>query len=222
MVEIKQTGRCPDGQQGIFIVDDDFGVRESLEIMLEPFGCRCYAFESGERFRDSLMGDKLHYGCAIVDLRLKGMSGLSVLKLLKENHPCIVPLLVTAFADIKLCVDAFAMGAATVISKPSRDQDLWDAVSVGLAASQERFAEQQRKIEMQERLGRLSSGEQHVLWMLVKGESNKQIATACDISLRTVDLRRSAILKKIVCNSVVELTWMIAQSGIDFNQYIDV
>jgi len=124
----------------IFIVDDDCGVRESIKALLEPCGFECLAFESGEAFLDGLRQQVSPHGCAILDLRLKGMSGLAVLRELRHSHPCVVTVLVTAFADIKLVFDAMESGATSVVAKPYRDQELWEAVSSCLAIAEERVA----------------------------------------------------------------------------------
>lgn len=202
--------------QKIYIVDDDLGARESIRVLLEPLGCPCNTFESGEDFLASLSEERCANGCAIIDLRLKGMSGLVVLQSLVDSKSCIAPLLVTAFADVKLVVDALSKGAATVISKPYRDQDLWDAASAGLVVSQQRLAERLCQDELVERFKRLTSSERQVLFFLLQGEANKQIALACDISTRTVDIRRASVLKKMGAKSAVELSWSLARSGIDF------
>jgi FixJ family two-component response regulator len=207
----------PVEQLSIFIIDDDTGSRESIKVMLEPLGCPVFTFESGEDFLQSLEGFPGAQGCAIIDLRLKGMSGLSVLQSLLNSNPCIIPLLVTAFADVKLVVDAISLGATTVIPKPYRDQDLWDAVSAGLVVSQQRVGERQRTEGLRVKYNRLTSGEQEVLACLLSGDSNKQIAMTCDISSRTVDIRRASILKKMEAKTVVELSWVLAQSGLDIN-----
>jgi len=204
-------------QLSVFVIDDDFGSRESIKVMVEPLGCPVFAFESGEEFLESLGGSGASQGCAIIDLRLKRMSGLSVLQSLLKSHTCIVPLLVTAFADVKLVVDALSLGATTVISKPYRDQDLWDAVSAGLVSAKERVDDRRRTEGLKEKFDRLTSGEQQVLGCLLRGDSNKQIAVACDISTRTVDIRRAAILKKMDAKTVVELSWNLARSGLELN-----
>lgn len=201
--------------QGIYIVDDDLGARESIKVMLEPLGCPCSTFESGEDFLASLSEDRYANGCALIDLRLKGISGLVVFQSLADRKSCISPILVTAFADVKLVVDALSKGAATVIPKPYRDQDLWDAASAGLVSSQKRLIEKLRQDELVERFERLTSSERQVLSFLLQGEANKQIALACDISTRTVDIRRAAVLKKMGAKSAVELSWALARSGIE-------
>lgn len=210
-----QTELVSSSQQSIYIVDDDEGARESIRAMLEPLGCRCITFESGEDFLAGLGDGRYAYGCAVIDLRLKGISGLVVLQALVDSKSCISPLLVTAFADVKLVVEAISKGAATVIPKPYRDQDLWDAVSAGLVTSQTRLAEKLRQDELLERFERLTSSEKQVLSFLIRGEANKQIALACDISTRTVDIRRASVLKKMGAKSAVELSWTLAKSGID-------
>jgi len=217
MSQVVTAPRVQADQLSIFVIDDDTGARESIRVMLEPLGCPVFTFESGEAFLESFAGGGASQGCAVIDLRLKGMSGLSVLQSLLKSSPCVVPLLVTAFADVKLVVDAFALGATTVIPKPYRDQDLWDAVSAGLVISQQCVAERLRKEGLRKKFDRLTSGEQQVLACLLRGDSNKHIAVACDISTRTVDIRRAAILKKIEAKTVVELSWLLAQSGLELN-----
>lgn len=205
----------------IWIVDDDRGARESMKVLLEPRGCLCKTFESGEEFLASISEERYANGCAIIDLRLRGVSGVAVLQSLVDSNLCISPLLVTAFADVKLVADAISMGAATVISKPYRDQDLWDAVSAGLIASQQRLAEKLQRDNMAQRINRLTSSEREVLCHLLRGEASKQIALDCDISTRTVDIRRASILKKMGAKSTIELSWEIGKSGLDPINIVD-
>lgn len=200
----------------IFVIDDDAGARESVKVLLEPLGYPVLTFESGEAFLESLNDIEVAFGCALIDLRLKGMSGLSVLRALRESQPCVVPLLLTAFADVKVVVDALSSGAATVITKPYRDQDLWDSVSSGLVRSEKLVAEHRRKETLRAQFNRLTGSELQILRCLLRGDSNKQVAAVCDISVRTVGIRRAAILKKMVAASILELSWRIANSGLKF------
>lgn len=129
-----------DSHATIFIVDDDFGVRESIKALLEPCGFRCLTFESGEAFLDALKSEIAPHGCAVVDLRLKELSGLAVLRELQKNYPYVVAVMITAFTDVKLAFEAMKMGATSIIAKPYQNQELSNAVSTCLAVAMERFA----------------------------------------------------------------------------------
>lgn len=134
-----------DSPATIFIVDDDVGVRESIKALLEPCGFRCLTFESGESFLDGLKKEVAPCGCAVVDLRLKEMSGLGVLRELQKNYRHVVPLMVTAFADFKPDFEALKMDFTSIIAKPYQNQELWNAVCACLATAIKGFAEDNPK-----------------------------------------------------------------------------
>lgn len=198
----------------VFVVDDDNGARESVSALVEAMGVECLSFASGEEFLEYLAETPVKAGCAVVDVRLRGISGVAVLQHVLDKHPALPVVLITAYADVKMVIDAMSLGALTVLPKPYRDQELWDTVVRALGEAKRRYEEHSKADAVRREMDRLSDSEREVLGLLVRGVPNKQIAMRCDISPRTVDMRRTSILRKFAVESVPELIWKVAQAKV--------
>ncbi|MCR9293249.1 MAG: response regulator [bacterium] len=206
----------------VYIVDDDSGARESVEVLVTSMGLEFRSFASGEDFLDFLneLKDKIPgVCCALVDVRMRGMSGTVLLKeLRKRDYFISIPIiLVTAFADVPMAIEAMQNGAHTILPKPYRDQELWEIIVDAIRESERNLAEYRARATTMEQLSSLTKNEQEVLDFFLRGVSNKRIAYICDVSSRTVDVRRKAILHKMQVSTMSELIWKLSNAGYKLN-----
>ncbi len=197
----------------VFIVDDEADVRESLSALVSAMGLRYQQFESGEQFVDFLETWQAGIAVAVVDVRMKGMSGLAVLERTRGKYSTLPCIIITAYADFTMAVEAMAGEAFTVLCKPYRDQELWERIVQALEKSEQAYIDHCEVSAINGRFLMLSSSEIAVMNLLIRGVTNKKISHLCEISPRTVDLRRKAILEKMNVASVPDLIWKLARIG---------
>ena len=190
----------------VFIIDDDRGMRQSIQDLVESVGMRAESFASGEEFlRRKRSNDP---SCLVLDVRLPQMSGLDFQRQLAEAGMQIPIIFVTAHGDVPMSVRALKSGAVEFLTKPFRDQDLLDAIQQALQRDR---AERDRQVEihaLQERYGALTAREQQVMALVVSGMLNKQIAYEIGASEATVKIHRGNVMHKMQAGSVVDLVRM--------------
>lgn len=187
----------------VFIVDDDAQSRESIAALVDAMGVEVITFPSGEAF---LASPYLHdAGCLVTDLRMPGMNGLELLKRLRAQEIEIPIILVSAYVDVRIAVDTMAAGAFRVVEKPYNDQELWDAIVSAIQEGSISMKKSLARRSLAQRQSSLTESENEVMHLILSGYSNKQISHELDISPRTVDLRRQAILSKMEFQNIVEL-----------------
>ena len=190
----------------VFIIDDDRGMRQSIQDLVESVGLRAESFATGEEF----LKQKRSNGpsCLVLDVRLPQMSGLDFQRRLAETGIQIPIIFVTAHGDVPMSVKALKSGAVEFLMKPFRDQDLLDAIQQALQRDR---AERDRQAEIHDLQGRyhaLTSREREVMALVVSGMLNKQIASEIGASEATVKIHRGHVMQKMQAGSVVELVRM--------------
>ena len=190
----------------VFIVDDDAGVRNSIEDLLESVGLRCQCFASAQAFL-SAEGSS-GPSCLVLDVRLPGISGLDLQRELSRAALRIPIIFITGYADIPMTVNAMKSGAVEFLTKPFREQDLLDAVQRSLARDRKRRDKQQVLHEVRERYATLTAREREVMRLVVSGLPNKQIASALRASETTVKIHRGHVMRKMQANSLPDLVRM--------------
>ena len=190
----------------VFIIDDDRGMRQAIQDLVESVGLRAESFATGEDFLRKRHSDGP--SCLVLDVRLPQMSGLDFQRRLSEIGLQIPIIFITAHGDIPMSVRALKSGAVEFLTKPFRDQDLLDAIQQAVQrdrAAQERQAE---ILYLQERYGTLTAREQQVMALVVSGMLNKQIAFEIGASEATVKIHRGNVMHKMQAGSVVDLVRM--------------
>lgn len=196
----------------VFIVDDDDAVRRSVVALVRATGLVADGFSSGEEFLESRK--YAEPGCVVSDVRMLGMNGLELLSQIRARRSRIPVIVVTAYADVRIAVEAMKGGAQTVLEKPYREQDLWDHVVLALRTDRQQREKQSQANDLRQRLDTLTEKEQMVLKHLVQGVPNKVISRELDIAPRTVDLRRQVLLKKMGAVSTLNLVRDLAAVGL--------
>lgn len=188
----------------VFIIDDDQAIRESMVALVEIRGARARAFPNAEEFLKVFRDNDP--GCIVTDIRMEpGMSGIQLQSLLRQRGCQIPVIVISAYANVSNAVQAMSEGAVTLLEKGCTSEQLWSAIEAGLTKDVAIRAKNQVQVGLLQRFKELTPEEVLVMERIVEGELNKVIARDLGISLRTVEGRRSSILKKIGANSVPEL-----------------
>ncbi|MFA5678300.1 MAG: response regulator transcription factor [Pseudomonas sp.] len=199
-------------QQRVYVVDDDQGMLDSTVWLLESVGLRAVPFTGGQAFLDQYSEDLP--ACVLLDIRMPGMGGLAVQDALRERNSQLPIIFVSAHADVPIVVRAFRGGAVDFIEKPYNEQLLLDSVQRALRMHQRPAVTGQNADEVQQCLAQLTPRERDVLLPLVQGHSNREIAEQLGISVKTVDLYRSRVMKRMQADSLPALVGMAIGVGL--------
>jgi two-component system response regulator FixJ len=190
----------------IYVIDDDEAVRQSLEFLLKTAGIVVRGLESAKAFLDIL--PEVKSGCVVTDVRMPGMTGIDLLRRLKETNPDLPVVVITGHGDISLAVEAMKIGAVDFLEKPFDDDQLIAAVRSALNRDAGVAKRKAELGQINEKLAELSNRERQVLDGLVAGNANKSIAFDLGISPRTVEIYRANVMTKMAANSLSDLVRM--------------
>jgi FixJ family two-component response regulator len=190
----------------VFVVDDDPSVGGALEGLLRSVGLKARSFTSTEEFRQSARPDAP--SCLVLDIRMPGQSGLEFQRELAASGEAIPIIFITGHGDIAMSVQAMKAGAIEFLTKPFRDQDLLDAIHIGLDKSRAWRQQSAVTAEIEKRHGTLTSGEKDTMALIVSGLMTREIAARLAVSEITVKVRRSHIMRKMQAASLPELVRM--------------
>jgi two-component system response regulator FixJ len=191
----------------VFIVDDDPAARESVAALVGSHGVTTRTFGSAAEFLAAYSPSQR--GCLVVDVRMTGMTGLELQEELRKRGYSIPVIVITGFADVPTAVRAMRAGAVTFLEKPCSDKDLWASIQTALQWESRSQQQRSQREEIVARRATLTPAEVQVLDRLLAGKANKAIASELDLGLRTVELRRATIMKKMGANSLAELVRLI-------------
>jgi FixJ family two-component response regulator len=196
----------------VFVVDDDDSVRHALKRLIRSVGLHVELFASAEEFLLRKQPDAPT--CLILDIRLRGISGLDFQRKLAEANIPIPIIFVTGHGDIPMSVRAMKAGAVEFLTKPFRDQDLLDAIQVGLERDRARRQREAEIATLRERFEGLTRREREVLSRIVSGLPNRQVAAEIGTSETTVKVHRGQLMRKMAATSLPELVRMAEKMGI--------
>jgi RNA polymerase sigma factor (sigma-70 family) len=191
----------------VFVVDDDASVRSTLKFLIGTVGLQVETFDSAETALQRLSPETS--GCLVLDVRLRGLSGLDLQHELAARN-CELPIIfITGHGDIPMSVRAMKAGAIEFLTKPFRDQDLLDAIRTALGRDRVRREQEKEIASVQQRLDTLTPREREVISMVVAGKLNKQIADLLGTSENTIKVHRSRAMEKMHAHSLAELVVMM-------------
>jgi len=190
----------------VFVVDDDPSVGGALEGLLRSVGLKAQSFTSTEEFRQSTRPDAP--SCLVLDKRMPGQSGLEFQRELAASGEAIPIIFITGHGDIAMSVQAMKAGAIEFLTKPFRDQDLIDAIHLGLDKSRAWRQQSAVTAEIEKRHGTLTPGEKDTMALIVSGLITREIAARLEVSEITIKVRRSHIMRKMQAASLPELVRM--------------
>jgi FixJ family two-component response regulator len=190
----------------VFIIDDDRGMRQAIQDLVESVGLRAESYATGEEFlKRKRTSDP---SCLVLDVRLPQMSGLDFQGRLAETGVQIPIIFVTAHGDVPMSVRALKSGAVEFLTKPFKDQDLLDAIHLAVKRDSAALEQLAGIHDLQERYQALTAREREVMALVVCGMLNKQIAGEIGASEATVKIHRGHVMQKMQAGSVVELVRM--------------
>ena len=190
----------------VFVVDDDPSVRRAIKRLVESVGLHVELFGSATEFINSSHPDVA--SCLVLDIRLPGISGLDFQRELVQAKNGIPIVFITAHGDIPMTVRAMKAGAVEFLTKPFRDQDLLDAIQVGLERDRVRRQRQAETAMLRERFESLTPREREILPLVVSGLLNKQVAAEIGATEATVKVHRSQLMRKMGASSLADLVRM--------------
>src|SRR6266568_8043788 len=191
----------------VFVIDDDASIRETLKSLFESVGQQVAVFDSPSGFLQTKMPEMA--SCLVLDVRLRGSSGLEFQAELVKSHIKIPIIFLSGHGDIPMSVRAMKAGAIEFLTKPYRDQDVLDAVRIALERDRARREQEKEVTDLQQRFDSLTPREQKVISMVVSGMLNKQIAGQLGTAENTVKVHRSRAMEKMNAQSVADLVRMI-------------
>ena len=198
--------RAMSPQPTIIIVDDDPGIRESLESLLRSVGHQVNTLASLPELVKE--GRPEGPSCLVLDVRLPGRSGLDFQRELSAANIHIPIIFITGYGDIPMSVQAIKGGAIEFLTKPFRDQDLLDAIQLGLTRDRAWLENEKVVAALRARFETLTPREREVMALVVIGRLNKQIAHDIGISEITVKVHRGQVMRKMKAASLPDLARM--------------
>jgi FixJ family two-component response regulator len=196
----------PDTNSTVFVIDDDPHLRASVGRLLRSLGLDAQLFASIPDFLKSEPPDGPT--CLVLDVRLPGKSGLDFQRELAAANRELPIIFITGHGDIPMSVQAMKGGAIEFLTKPFRDQELIDAIQLGLSRDRVRRENEKVLAALKERFESLSPREREIMIQVAHGRLNKQIALDIGIAEATVKVHRSRLMHKMKARSLPELSRM--------------
>jgi two-component system response regulator FixJ len=195
----------------VHLIDDDEAIRTSLGFLLEMNDLPVRTYASASEFL--AVAESLHGGCVVTDVRMPEMSGLELVRKLKERGVGLPVVVITGHGDVPLAVEAMRAGVIDFIEKPFDDEVLLRSIRMALDAKAETDAHAEERRRFEQMLATLSGRETEVLRGVVAGKMNKVIAHELGISQRTVEVYRANVMSKTRANGLSELVRIALLAG---------
>lgn len=195
----------------VYIVDDDYSVRDSLSLILSLKGFRTASFAQAEDFLAVLQPD--WSGCVVADLKMPGMSGLELQQALAQQQPLLPVVIITAHGDVASSRVAFKADAVDFLEKPFDDEQIVAAIDLAFARLQDREASRAEQQRRSAAVAALTAREHEVMLLLGEGLQNREVAERLGLSPRTVEVHKARILAKLGIRNVAELVRLVDTVG---------
>jgi two-component system response regulator FixJ len=196
----------------VYVVEDDPELRTSISALTASMGIASKSYSSAEEFLVSVVPDCL--GCAVVDLRLGSVDGLELNRRLQASGYFLPVILFSGYLDVRTTVEALKHGVYHVLEKPCDNRELGETIHQALAYSRLCRKERLRQSQIQERWKTLTAREIQAAELIFAGYTSKVIENRLELSKRTVDRVRAAILQKMGFESFVELAAAMTEAGV--------
>lgn len=196
----------------VFLVDDDDAVRDSLTLLLDSSGMRTESFSTSAAFLDSY--DPNRPGCAVLDIRMPGMTGMELQEALVSSGVRIPIVFLTGHGNVSMSAKAFRSGAVDFLEKPVDEEVLLARIQEALHIDRDNRQAEARRRDAETRLAQLTPREHEVMLLVVRGLSNKEIANALQLSHRTVEIHRSRVMEKTGTQALSDLIELAIACGV--------
>ena len=195
----------------VFVVEDDPSMRAAIEDLVRSVRLRVRAFASPEEFLESDLPETP--GCLVLDVRLPGMSGLTLHQELVKEGVTLPVIFITGHGDIPMSVRAMKGGAFEFLTKPFHHQELLDAIHAAIERDRDSRRETVLITDLRKRYAILTERERQIMTLVVVGRVNKQIAAELNLSEITVKVHRGQVMRKMQAGSLPELVRMADRLG---------
>ncbi len=199
------------GRRRVFIVDDEPEIRDALALALSTVGVETEEYASAEGFWENAPHDEPY--CVLLDNRLPGLSGVELLPRIVERSKQASVIIMTGHGDVPTAVRAMKLGAYHFVEKPFDAESLVGVVEEALSRAERDSERHADEAAFRERRATLSAREAEVFDLLVEGCATKTIAARLDITVRTAEHHRGAVLRKFDANSISALMRMALAKG---------
>jgi FixJ family two-component response regulator len=193
----------------VHVIDDHAEFRESVLELLKSVGLTVREHAAAEEFLESY--DPSVPGCVIADVCMPGMSGLHLQERLIENRMTIPVIILSGHADVSMAVQAMSKGALAFLEKPCRNHEFLELVKDAVRRDRANRQRERRQRDVLARFDRLTRREFEVMERLARGEGNKQVAAALQISERTVESHRASIMEKLEAGSLAQFLELVIE-----------
>ena len=187
----------------IHLIDDDEAVRDALSLLIGTVGLRVQPWADPQAFMQGF--DRQAIGAIVLDVRMPGISGLTVLETLVSQGVDQPVIMLTGHGTVDMCRRAFKSGAAEFLEKPVNDEQLLEALQNAVRQHVKSRERNKTDRQAQERFAQLSEREREVLGLIVAGLTNKEIGRALEVSPRTVETHRANLFAKLEAESLAQL-----------------
>lgn len=200
-----------EGPATVFVIEDDPSMRAAVVDLVRSVRLQVQAFTSPREFLESHPPDAP--GCLVLDVRLPGMSGLTLQQELVKAGVRTPVIFITGHGDIPMCARALKAGAVEFLTKPFHHQELLDAIHAAIARDRDSRQETEIVTDLRKRYATLTERERHIMTLVVIGRPNKQIAAELNLSEITVKVHRGQVMRKMQAESLPELVRMADRLG---------
>jgi FixJ family two-component response regulator len=201
-----------DSAQTVYVVDDDAGMLESTQWLLESVGLHVQPYADGRQFLNAVNPE--HTGCVVLDIRMPGLGGLNVQEELQKRGSQLPIIFLSGHADVPIVVRAFKSGAFDFIEKPFNEQLLLDSVQQALQEHQKTNSQQRGDQHTDTLVASLTRRERDVFMPLAQGYTSREIAEQLDIGVKTIDLYRARVMKRLGVERVPDVTGIAVSIGL--------
>ncbi|WP_372965283.1 response regulator transcription factor [Marinobacter sp.] len=195
----------------VYVVDDDAGMLESTQWLLESVGLQVKAYSDGQQFMNDV-GDN-RPGCVVLDIRMPGLGGLNVQEELQKRGIDVPIIFVSGHADVPIVVRAFKSGAFDFIEKPFNEQLLLDSVQQALQEATSSRSQLTASNEAEAVINTLTRRERDVFLPLAQGYTSREIAEQLEVSVKTIDLYRARVMKRLGADRLPDVTGIAIAAG---------
>jgi two-component system response regulator FixJ len=196
----------------VHIIDDDQIIRDSIELLLTTFGFEAFTYASAPDFLQHAAAPV--EGCVVTDVRMPEMSGIELMKKMKQLRMDLPIVVITGDADVMLAIEALKAGANDFLEKPFDGEDLIASVSAALADKDASNKREIRSEESRARFASLSASEKKVFVGLIAGKTNRVLATELAMSVAAIEGLRAQVLLKMKARSLSELVRMALKADL--------